>query len=211
MKKILMAVAIAGAFVAAPASAQWYIGGGVGAGSAKLGNFSATSGTTTVSSQGSNSTSTSGKIFGGYQFTPNWGVEGQYVYLGRYNFNATSNVAGVTGSGSYKADSFDLAGTGTLPLGNFFLMGKLGLAFNHVNGGNFCASGPGGTACATLGNGNRTDLLAGVGAGYNFNANWGLRLEYENFGKMAKNNNNGNGNGGDIKGQNWALSVKYAF
>ncbi|MDB5803379.1 MAG: hypothetical protein JWN73_701 [Betaproteobacteria bacterium] len=209
MKKILMAAAIAGAFVAAPASAQWYAGAGIGAGRAKLGTVSATSGTTTVSTTGGSSTDTSGKIFGGYQFTPNWGLEAQYVYLGKTNFGVAANVPGVSGGGSYKADSFDVAATGTIPLpNNFYLLGKLGAAFNHVNGGNICATGPGGTACANLGNGNKTDLYAGLGGGYNFNAHWGIRLEYENFGKMTKNNG---GSGGDIKGDNWAVNVKYAF
>jgi OOP family OmpA-OmpF porin len=207
MKKILMAAAIAGAFVAAPASAQWYAGAGIGAGRAKLGSASATSGGVTATVQSNDSYNTSGKVFGGYQFTPNWGIEGQYVYLGRNNVNVTSNVAGVSGSGSYKSESWGIAATGTLPLpNNFYLMGKLGAAFNKVNGGNFCASGPGGTACGNLGNDNKTDLLAGLGVGYNFNPKLGVRVEYENFGKMSKS-----GNGGDIKGENWAVSLKYSF
>jgi len=173
-------VAFAGAFVAGPASAQWYVGAGVGAGQAKLSN----NGTV----QGNDSHETSGKIFGGYQFTPNWGIEGQYVYLGKYD------VTNGGGSGSYKPESWGLAATGTIPLSNnFYLMGKLGAAFNRLSDSNFSGS-------------NKTDLLAGVGAGYNFNANWGIRAEYENFGKITKNNN-----GGDIKGDNWTVSVKYSF
>lgn len=204
MKKILMAAAIAGVFVAAPASAQWYLGGGIGAGQAKLGSQSASAGTTTVTVQGNTDWNTSGKIFGGYQFTPNWGVEGQYVYLGKSNFSATSNNGTVSGNGSFNAQSWGIAATGTLPLSNsFYLMAKLGAAFNHVDNINGCATGPGGTACVG-GNDNKTDLLVGAGAGYNFTPNWGLRVEYENFGKMAKNV-------GDVKGQNFAVSVKYSF
>jgi OOP family OmpA-OmpF porin len=174
-------VAFTGVFFASPASAQWYVGAGVGAGQAKLSN----NGTV----QGNDSHETSGKIFGGYQFTPNWGIEGQYVYLGKYD------VTNGGGSGSYKPESWGLAATGTIPLSNnFYLMGKLGAAFNRLRDSNFSG-------------GNKTDLLAGVGAGYNFNANWGIRAEYENFGKITKNNNNG----GDIKGDNWTVSVKYSF
>ncbi|HEX4327614.1 MAG TPA: outer membrane beta-barrel protein [Burkholderiales bacterium] len=206
MKKILLAAAIAGAFVAAPASAQWYVGAGIGAARAKLGQSSASAGGVTVTAQGDDDYNTSGKVFGGYQFTPNWGVEGQYVYLGKTNVNVTSNFP-VTGSGSYQSESWGLAATGTLPLpNNFFLMGKLGAAFNRVDNINGCASGAGTTVCLTGNNQHKTDLLAGVGGGYNFNAHWGIRLEYENFGKMTKS-----GNGTDIKGENWAVNVKYAF
>jgi OOP family OmpA-OmpF porin len=168
-----------GAFGSAPASAQsqWYVGAGVGSAQAKLGG----SGTVT----GNDSHQTSAKFFGGYQLTPIWGIEGQYVYLGKYNTNV----------GSYKPESWGLAATGTVPLSNnFYVMGKLGAAFNRLSGSN-------------LGGGNKTDLLAGVGVGYNFNTKWGMRAEYENFGKMTKNTTNG----GDIKGQNWAVSVKYSF
>ena len=173
-------VACAGIF-ASPASAQWYVGVGAGSAQAKLGS----NGTL----QGNDSNETSGKVFAGYQFTPNWGVEGQYVYLGSYN------VTSAGGNGSYKPESWGVAATGTITLSNnFYLMGKLGAAFNRLSDSN-------------LGGGNHTDVLAGVGVGYNFNANWGIRGEYENFGKISKNINNG----GDIKGDNWALNVKYSF
>jgi len=170
-------VACASAFVSAPASAQWYVGAGAGSAQAKLGASGAVS--------GNDSYKSSAKVFAGYQFSPNWGMEGQYVYLGKFDTN----------TGSYKPESWGLAGTGTVPLSNkFYLMGKLGAAFNRTSGGN-------------LGGSNKTDLLAGVGVGYNINANWGVRAEYENFGKMTKNTTNG----GDIKGQNWTINVKYAF
>jgi len=170
-------VACASALISAPASAQWYVGAGAGSAQAKLGASGAVS--------GNDSYKSSGKLFGGYQFSPNWGMEGQYVYLGKFDTN----------TGSYKPESWGLAGTGTVPLSNkFYLMGKLGAAFNRTSGGN-------------LGGSNKTDLLAGVGVGYNINANWGVRAEYENFGKMTKNTTNGS----DIKGQNWTINVKYAF
>lgn len=207
MKKILMAVAIAGAFVAAPASAQWYAGVGVGQGQAKLGNQSFSSGALSASTNGADSHDTSWKLYGGYQFTPNWGIEAQYVDLGRYNYTISTNVPGVSGSGTYRADSWGVAATGTLPLNqSFYLFGKLGVASNHVSGGDVCVTGGGATACQNSGKGNKTDLLAGLGVGYNFNKNIGIRLEYENFGKMAKVDN-----GSSIKGDNWAVSLKYSF
>ncbi len=171
-------VAFASALVSAPASAQWYVGAGAGSAQAKVGASGAR--------QGNDTYEPSGKFFGGYQFSPSWGVEGQYVYLGKFN---------VGNAGSYEPESWGLAATGTVPLSNkFYLMGKLGAAFNRLSGAN-------------LGGDDKTDLLAGVGVGYNINKNWGIRAEYETFGTITKNLVNG----GDIKGQNWAVNVKYAF
>ena len=200
MNKLLIAVAIAGACAAAPASAQWYIGGGVGAAQAKLGSFSPAAGAT---ANGNSSRDTSWKIYGGYQFTPNWGLEAQYTDLGKYDYTVTAGA--VSASGSYKAQQWSIAGTGTLPLSNnFYLMAKLGISSNHVSGSNACGAIVG---CTSVSGGNKTDLLAGLGVGYNFNKNWGIRFEYENFGKMANVQNSG----GSIKGDNWALTAKYSF
>jgi OOP family OmpA-OmpF porin len=198
MKKILMAVAIVGAFVAAPASAQWYAGVGVGSAQAKLGSFSPATG---VNVNGNSNRDTSWKLYGGYQFTPNWGLELQYSDLGRFNYNVSAGA--LSGNGTYKADQWSLAGTGTLPLNqNFYLFGKLGFSANHVSSSNVTVGG----VTVTSSSGNKTDLLAGLGAGYNFNKNIGIRLEYENFGKLANVQN-----GGSIKGDNWAVSLKYSF
>jgi OOP family OmpA-OmpF porin len=199
MNKLLIAVAIAGACAAAPASAQWYIGGGVGSAQAKLGTYSPAVGVTV---NGNSSRDTSFKLFGGYQFTPNWGIEGQYSDLGRYDY--TVSQAGASGNGTYRVDQWSLAGTGTLPLSNnFYLMAKLGVSSNHVRASSVCVP----LGCASSSSGSKSDLLAGIGAGYNFNKNIGVRVEYENFGKMA---NVANG-GGSVKGENWAVSLKYSF
>jgi len=198
MKKILIAAAVAGAFVAAPASAQWYVGGGVGSAQAKLGAYSPAAG---VSANGNSSRDTSWKIYGGYQFTPNWGVELQYTDLGRYNY--TVSAAGSSGNGTYKADQWGIAGTGTLPLANnFSLFGKLGFSANHVSASSVTVAG----VTAQPSSGNKTDLLAGVGVNYSFTKNWAVRFEYENFGKLSNVQN-----GGSIKGDNWALTAKYSF
>ncbi len=51
--------------------------------------------------------------------------------------------------------------------------------------------------------GSQDDLV-----GYNFNKNVGVRFEYENFGKFSSNGGVG---GSAIKGDNWGISLKYAF
>ena len=118
------------------------------------------------------------KLYTGIQFTPVWGLELGYTDLGRYR---GSDV-----------ESWTLAGTGTMPLGErWSLLGKLGAASNrsHFSG-------------AT----NHTDWLAGVGVGYSMNKNLGLRLEYEDFGKLSDVST-----GDNARGRNLALSIKYAF
>jgi OmpA-OmpF porin, OOP family len=159
MKKLLMAAAISAALVAGSASAQTYLGAGVGASK-------------------TDSSETSWKLYGGFQFNPTWGLELGYTDLGHYR---GSNI-----------ESWSLAGTGTLPLGaGWSLIGKLGAAANRPRFG---------------GGSNHTDLLAGVGVGYSMTKNLGLRLEYEDFGKLS-NVNNGN----NSRGTNLGLSLTYAF
>ena len=199
MKRMILAVAIGAAFAAAPASAQWYVGGGVG--TAK-GTGSGSTGAAQYSSSGSRQTSW--KIYGGYQFTTNWGVELQYTDLGRTNYTLTSGPASATGSAS--ANQWGISGTGTLPINDqFYLMGKLGVSGNRVSLGSASVTNAGVTTTIS-GNGSKADLLAGIGAGYNFNKSLGLRVEYENFGKMATITN-----GGSIKGDNFSVSLRYAF
>ncbi|MDP3716064.1 MAG: hypothetical protein Q8R21_06595, partial [Burkholderiales bacterium] len=64
MKKLLMAATVAAALVAGQASAQMYMGAGVG--SSKLDNRE-----------------DSWKLYGGYQFNPTWGAELGYNDLGQ--------------------------------------------------------------------------------------------------------------------------------
>ena len=157
MKKILIVAAVAAAFAAAPASAQWYLGAGIG--EAKT-----------------DTRETSFKLYGGYQLTPTWGVELGYNDLGRYR--------------GADVESYSLAGTGTIPLNErWSLIGKLGVAENRPD---------------ATGAGNNTDVLIGVGVGYSLSKNVGLRLEYEDFGKLADA-------GGSSRGRNVGLSLKYGF
>ena len=159
MNKLLMAAAISTTLLAGTAAAQGYVGGGFG--SAKTDNHE-----------------TSWKLYGGYQFSPMWGLEAGYNDLGRYR--------------GARLSSGTLAGTATMPFGDkWSLLGKLGAAFNRPR---------------FAGSSNRTDLLLGVGLGYSFTPHVGVRLEYEDFGKLSKS-----AVGGDAKGRNVGLSVKYSF
>lgn len=159
MKKILVAAALSATFLAAPAAAQMYIGGGVGASK-------------------TDTSETSWKLYGGYQFSPNWGAELAYNDLGRYR---NANI-----------ESWTLAGTGTIPFNaQWSLIGKLGVAANRTR---------------FAGTTNYKDLLVGIGVGYSFSNKVGLRLEYEDFGRLSDQ-----GGGNNSRGSNIGLSVRYGF
>jgi OOP family OmpA-OmpF porin len=121
---------------------------------------------------------TSYKLFGGFQFTPTWGLEIAYTDLSKYN--------------GANFESASLAGTGTLPLDeNWSLLGKLGASSNRSH---------------FAGSSRHTDLLVGAGVGFKLSKNAGLRLEYEDFGKLSDNNP-----GNNSRGRNLSLDLKYSF
>jgi OOP family OmpA-OmpF porin len=184
MKKILTACAIAAAaLTAAPAFAQGYVGLGVG--SSKISGFD----TATVT--GGNTNKSQVKIFGGFQFTPNWGAELQYSDLGKRDV-INAGVA----AGSITTSQFSIAGTGTLPLNSgFSLLGKLGVSANRINGS------------ALLSNSNKTSALIGVGASYSITPALSVRVEYEDFGKVATVA----ANGSSVRVNAYSISLKYGF
>lgn len=187
MKKILTACAFAAAaLTAAPVFAQGYVG--VGFGSSKISGFDV------AGVSGGNTSKGLVKIYGGYQFTPNWGLEAQYSDLGKRDLTQNGALAA-----SFSSSQFSIAGTGTLPLSSgFSLLGKLGASGNRVSGS------------ANLGSANSTGLLIGIGAAYNITPALSVRLEYEDFGTMAKLTNAGVA-GNTIRANGYSLSLKYGF
>ncbi|MES2511328.1 MAG: outer membrane beta-barrel protein [Pseudomonadota bacterium] len=196
MKQILSVCAVVAAtFAAAPAFAQGYIGFGVG--SAKLTGVDGTQGIAPSSLTGGNTSRSLVKLYGGYQFTPNWGVEAQYSDLGSRDLTLRNGAGAVTATGSYKNSQFSVAGTGTLPLSSSFsLLGKLGVTANNNRL----------SVVGVTDRGNTTSLMLGVGVAYNFTPALSARLEYEDFGTVAKD-----APGGSVRANAYSLSLKYAF
>jgi opacity protein-like surface antigen len=133
------------------------------------------------------------KLFGGYSFTPNWAVEGSYVDFGEVDSHTTVSSPALPTSVEqqqfvdkaatvhpYSVDGFALAAKGTLPINpQFSLFAKLGIFFWNADikvNCNGCAS-----TVSTKKSDSGTDWTGGVGMGYDFNANFGLRLEYERY------------------------------
>ncbi len=118
------------------------------------------------------------KILGGYQHDRHWGIEAAYTDLGSYR-----------GSG---ADSLSLALTGTLPLDRrWALIAKAGVASNRTR---------------VAGSSDHADALVGIGVAYAVNRRFGLRLEYEQYGRVA-----GPGSPFNDRADNLALVGKVSF
>jgi len=159
MKEILSAVVLSALFVAAPVSAQVYVGAGLGIANTDSSEFS-------------------WKILGGYQHDRHWGIEAAYTDLGSYRGSS--------------ADSLSLALTGTLPLDRrWALMAKAGVASNRTR---------------VAGSSDHADALVGIGVAYAVSRRFGLRLEYEQYGRVA-----GPGSPFNDRADNLALVGKVSF
>lgn len=159
MKKILVAIIISSTFATMSASAEPYVGAGLG-----------------LSRTDAHNTST--KLLAGFQASRNFGVEVAYNDFGGYR--------GAT------ITAWSVAMTGTLPITpEWDILAKLGATENRT----------------TLpGSGRKSDLLLGLGAGYNINKNVAVRFEYEDFGKLPTDNL-----GNRWRATNWSLNGKYSF
>ena len=185
MKQTILFAMIAA--LAAPLAAQAqgaYIGGNVGRSEQKadLEGFSF------------KDTNTAYKLYGGYNFNQNFGIEGGFADLREAEISA--NRARVAS----KPRSIYVAATGTLPLNEqFALFGKAGVAQTHVK---FSASAPGISESASD---NQASAFAGVGASFAVNKNVSIVAEYEYFGKVAKDGD------ANVKADLLSVGVRYKF
>mgnify|MGYP000017645340 CR=1 FL=1 len=154
------------------AFAQGYVGASIGQSDYKID----CAGLTTCDTK-----DTGYKLFGGYMFTPNLGIEGGWVDLGKATGSGTLDVAIPDGivlvpaSAELKSSGLFLAGIAAAPIGSGSVFAKVGLS-NLKTELNVTALG------ASAGTSTRhTDVFYGVGAGYNFTKNFGVRAEWERF------------------------------
>lgn len=110
----------------------------------------------------------SGKIFGGYEFNQNWGVEAGYTDFRK------SDVSGTAGRGETKGYGYYVAAKATKPINEKVgVYGKLGLQNSQRELS---------TAGLTVKD-HATDAYGAVGVQYNVNEQVGLVAEYERYGK----------------------------
>jgi OOP family OmpA-OmpF porin len=153
-------------------------------------------------------TATGWKLFGGYRLNQNLAVEGAYANLGE--FSAESVItASPDGTGrvsqKFEARTWSLAATGILPLANNFeLFGKGGFHYWDAKwGADINLSGLAESASEKS---NGTDLSYGVGGGYNFTQNIGVRAEWEIYTNIGNTNTTGKT---DV--ELWSLGVNFNF
>mgnify|MGYP000848929514 CR=1 FL=1 len=207
----LMAILL-GAFgifaVALPAQAQVYVGAGVGVSQGKFKNSDFSLGDPLIS-ESNDESDTAYKLIVGYKFNPYFAVEGGYTNLGKfdYRYTGTGALAGDAGKAKYKADAWHASAVGILPFAErFSLFGKLGLAATNAKN-SWDVNAP---ALGLVDSGSerksRTNLLYGVGLGYDVTKNVNVRAEYEDYGRLGNENDTGR-----VRASVWSLGVNYGF
>lgn len=171
LKPFLSATLLGLAVVSTPALSQdsaWYIG--AGGGETKFKN-----GCTAVPGPGScDDNGTYWKVFGGYQFNTNFGVEIGYIDFGKME-RQTTGVA----SDSFDATGFESVLVATIPFTQAFgIYGKFGIYGWNVD---YVATGTVNTRADTSGR----DMTYGFGARYDLTKNIALRLEWQRYFDMG--------------------------
>ena len=181
IRKVLVAAALAlgSALAATQASAQGFIGGSIGQSDI---DDEITSGLIN-GNQSVDGKDTAWKIFGGYMFNRHFGLEAAYVDLGELSYSGTFTDAlgtvPVTG-GKVEVWGFNISAIGALPVTEqFSIFGKLGLFFWEAEARDTTAGRP----FSAYDDG--ADLSFGVGLGFNFTRNFGVRAEWELFDNIS--------------------------
>ena len=140
-----------------------------------------------------NEKATAFKFSGGYQLTPNLGVEVGYGILGSSKISGTDTSSGfpITINADAKLTTLQVAAIGTFPLSDSFsLIGKLGVASSTVKL-NGTGSGLGVTVAIPETSATSTKLAYGIGAQFDLSKNLGIRTQYENLGEVGDVNTTG--------------------
>jgi len=186
----MLGLAALAAFSAAPAQAQvpssgWYGGASVGRSATTIDDDRITSG---LIGQGLGAVSiddrdrgTGYKLFGGYQITPNIGIEGGYFDLGKTGYTATTVPAG-TLSGDMRLKGLNLDLVGTLPLtGKLSALGRIGVTSIRASD-SFSATGAVTMPYANASPSQRsTNPKVGLGLMYDITDSLAVRAEAERY------------------------------
>ena len=127
---------------------------------------------------------------GGYHFNQYVGVETGYSIVGDSTIDTV--IAGVSSSTeSLKTKILQVAAVGTYPINDKFeLFGKLGLA-NDKFDDTYSYSAPGNSYSTTIST-SKTNLMFGIGGQYNITRQFGIRVQYQDFGKATFSGCTGN-------------------
>lgn len=165
-----------------PGGAGWYLGGGIRPVLPQV-----------------DETDIGYRYFGGYRFSRNWGVELGYSDLGRGNGGEPGAFA--LQKSAAQTSAWTVAGTGSLPIGEAFsLQGRVGLS---VASPDATAVAPGGATGSALPR-YRPSVLWGLGGQYDLTGTVGLRVDYNNFGRLS---DDPNGERSDL----WSINAVVRF
>jgi OmpA-OmpF porin, OOP family len=171
IKPFITAALLALGFASTPVLSQdagWYGGFGLGQGSHDVICIGATT---------CDDKDTAWKIFGGYQFNKNVGVEGGYTSLGK------ATIGDAVSTTTFKVKGFELLAVGTLPLNQQFdFYGKAGffrwkLDVSDNVFGSISESG--------------TDITYGLGVKYSFSKTVAARLEWQRYNNVGNESTTG--------------------
>ena len=200
----LLGMAALAVFGASGAQAQgqaqdttgWYAGGSIGRTQATIDDARITSG---LRGEGLGTTGiddrdrdTGYKLFGGYQFNRNIGVEFGYVDLGKFGYTARTAPAGSL-RGDMGVKGWDLDLVGTLPLvGRLSALGRVGVTSMRAED-QFSATGAARVPYANASPSQRSNgVKYGVGLMYDFTERLAMRLEGERYRLKDAVGNRGN-------------------
>jgi OmpA-OmpF porin, OOP family len=198
------------------ASAGWYVGGHLGQSRTDF-NSSDFGLNLAGVSESKDDSDMAWKLLLGYNFDQNWALEGFYTDLGEPKYKYSGTFAAVTGTGEARIrnDSWGLALKGTIPVHQQWdIYGRLGWTYNRSElDASFTA--PAAWLGATVPAGwsadeSRSDVLLGVGVEWKPQKNWGIRLEYENYGQFG-NTMDTNTDTGRTDVDMWSLGVVVRF
>ncbi|MDB5870772.1 MAG: OmpA/MotB [Ramlibacter sp.] len=121
------------------------------------------------------------KLFGGYQLTPNIGLEAGFFDLGRFGYTAHTTPAG-TLNGDIRLKGLNLDLVGTVPLtGKLSALGRIGVTSVRASDG-FSATGAARVPYANANPSERsTNFKAGLGLAYAFTDSLSMRIEAERY------------------------------
>jgi OOP family OmpA-OmpF porin len=188
------------------AGATWYLGAGAGQSRAKIADSTFTSalnGTgATIATISRDETETSYKFFMGYQYNPYLAFEGGVFNLGSYTFGATTTPAGTLNGALKNTVGTNLDVLGTLPLGErFSLLARAGVQSSKTRD-LFSATGL--ALAAPTPSKNQISYKYGVGAGFDFTKNIGMRADWERY-------RVGDGFSGNMNVNLYTLNLLYKF
>jgi OmpA-OmpF porin, OOP family len=185
---IMLGVAALAALAAVPAAAQdkngWYAGGSIGRTGASIDDNRITRGLAgqglTTLSIDDRDTNHGYKVFGGYQFHPNFAVEAGYFDLGHFGYTARTNPAGsLSGDVRFKGVNLDLVGLWPIT-DKFSALARVGVTSERARG-NFSSTGAVSLPFAASTSERATNVKFGAGVMYDFTPSLGVRLEAERY------------------------------